>query len=183
MSPLLGKAFGGSTGLVDVSIERDPRCHAPCPKAHRRPAHSKLITPGTRAASGDGHRIYDSVAEIHDLLGFASILREAPYPILKETADRFGTLASAKRPARNVPYRVGPDKAHNRPDVSYVGTSKRAARKLNRVGGRGLLGHPLGTFSGCLRVYVALAHCAGWIPAKAEALAPWCRRASPFHGA
>src|SRR5438067_616847 len=88
LRPLLGKAFGGSTGLVDVGVARHPHNPAICPELNPSPllfnppvaAHQATVFP-----EGDE---YHAVAKIESILHLDLIVLPRPPPVPKEASNR-----------------------------------------------------------------------------------------------
>jgi hypothetical protein len=83
----------------------------------------------------------NSAAEIEDLLDLDSVLVEAPDPRFKEAAYQVGALVGAKSPGMYVPDSILTAEADHCVDVGTAGRRHQAARKLDRLGRRRLLGH------------------------------------------
>src|SRR5260370_30227334 len=86
LPPRLGEAFGGSTGLVDVVVRRDPLDHATHPYADHSLAPMNVTTSSSRMAALEHYCKDDSVAEVECLLQPDLKLLESGGPLLQEAA-------------------------------------------------------------------------------------------------
>ena len=66
--PFLGEAFGGSTGLVDIGVGRDPLEQALGYYRYGRDTGSDLAAATSHTAGHEGYAERDSVPEVENLL-------------------------------------------------------------------------------------------------------------------
>ena len=86
------------------------------------------------------HRKHDPVVEDDELFDFHAKLGEGAEPVVQEATNCHS--AFVKAPGRPpVKDRIGSEEAHYRIDVTLIHSLEGKARKLSRVGGRGLLRH------------------------------------------
>src|SRR5206468_2467007 len=106
LTPLLGKPFGGSTGLIDVAVAG--RSHNHVLRPHEDPCLSQPNVAGASSRAGvvaeDGKD--DSVAEIENLLWLDRELLVSADPLLKKATNRCGALKGADTPGGCVPYTI-----------------------------------------------------------------------------
>src|SRR2546422_7634236 len=98
LRPLLGEAFGGNTGLIDVAIagrshDNVLRPYEDACLAQPNPARA---SGRTGAVTEDGKN--DSAAEIENLFGLDLKLLVRAEPVFKEAADHRPTLEGAEPP-------------------------------------------------------------------------------------
>jgi hypothetical protein len=87
------------------------------------------------------HREHDPVVEKDKLFDFVAKLGEGAEPFAEEATNCRSAFVKVPRPPP-VKDRIGSVEAHYRVDVTLIRSLEGKARKLNQVGGRGLLGHP-----------------------------------------
>src|SRR6476469_10552778 len=86
------------------------------------------------------HRKQDPVVEDDELFDFVAKLGEGAEPVVQEATNcRSAFVKAPGRPP--VKDRVGGEEAHDRVQVTLIHSLEGKARKLSRVGGRGLLRH------------------------------------------
>src|SRR5271165_5487389 len=74
LAPFLCKAFGGSTSLVDVGVQRVPREHAVRERGDACEAHLDVSATPNEAALLDDHAKHDPVAQVENLLWLDPVL-------------------------------------------------------------------------------------------------------------
>jgi hypothetical protein len=85
------------------------------------------------------HCEHDPTAEVTDLLELEVQFLVGPEPLLEEATDRRLTLDELHPPVQD---RSFGDAAHHPVDITAIQSLNLVAHKLDRVGRRGLLGHP-----------------------------------------
>src|SRR6266480_6771664 len=140
LRPLLGKAFGGSTGLVDVVAARDPHDLARYPQHRERPSFLHPARAANWASVQSAHHKHHPVAEVESLLLVVFVVLIGAEPVFEEAADR--SCAPVADPQRlDLPDCIGGEDAHRRIKVTAIGSFSRLPPTLNQVGGRVLLRH------------------------------------------
>src|SRR5438874_9970927 len=137
---LLGKAFGGSTGLVDVGIHRYSHDQALHPYGDECVPVSNVTAAASKTGHLHDHGKYHSVTQVQILLLFEPKLLVTGEPVFPEAANRRSALERHPRCAP-FPDGVGGVEAHHRVKVMAITSLKQAAVQLHQVGGRGLLRH------------------------------------------
>ena len=97
-----------------------------------------LTIDADRASFLVDHRKHDPVVEDDELFDFEAKLGERAEPFVQERTNcrsAFEIFRSA------VKERIGSEEAHYRVDVTLIHSLEGKARKLSRIGGRGLLRH------------------------------------------
>src|ERR1700730_17993394 len=135
----LGKAFGGSASLVDVRVVRLTDDEPLSPRTYCCVAELDFSAAARRTPlqGDDGKR--DSIAEVKNLLGLRPRHVESTPPVFEATMNRRPALVHLKTHGRRVPDCVLRQKARHCIDITAVRSVHSAARKLNQIGGRGLL--------------------------------------------
>lgn len=84
-----------------------------------------------------------TVAQVEDLLQFEPMLLKCVPIAFDEGTDPLMPLVHAKAARRGVVHSIWSEEAHERVDVVAIRSLRSPARKLDQIGGRGLLGrHP-----------------------------------------
>jgi hypothetical protein len=139
LGPYLGEAFGGCTGLVDLG-DRKACDQASCPDEDPSLALSKVTGAANRTTVLNDHGKHNPIAEVADFLKPVLQVLVRAKPVVKEAANGRPPLeVVTQRPS--VERRIFGEDAGRRVEITAIRGLKRPAQKLNRIGGRGLLGH------------------------------------------
>jgi hypothetical protein len=97
-----------------------------------------LTIDADRATLLADHRKHDPVVEDDELLDFEAKLGEIAEPFVQKATNCRSAFDDLDAPLKQ---RIGSEEAHYRVDVTMIHSLEDKARKLSRVGGRGLLRH------------------------------------------
>ena len=140
--PFPGKAFGGSTGLIDVGVGEDLHHKALRPRYDPR----FLLLNGADGAEGTtalvDHDKDNAISEVVDLLKLERQVLERAEPILKKGTTRRRPL-EARTERRGFEDAIVRTKVDDRFNVTPTKGVNHLPRERNQIGGRGLLRHRL----------------------------------------
>src|SRR5271163_288212 len=128
-------------GLVDVVVAGHPRHSAVGPLVDRGVALVNLAGAASGAATEIVHGKDHAAADVQNLLDFNLELLVDSDPVGQKAAYRVGSLEDAHPQQGHVPDRIWTVDAQGGIEITIPGGFDRVARKLNQVGGCGLLGH------------------------------------------
>src|ERR1700730_15961789 len=120
LPPLLGETFGGSTGLVDVEVDRDTRDHAVHPFVDICFSGSNVPSAASRTGVLANDSKHHCVAEVQNLLQFVPKLLEGAPPLFDEATNRHGTLKHTQSVRRRVVHTIGRAEAHQSVEVATI---------------------------------------------------------------
>jgi ribosomal protein L25 (general stress protein Ctc) len=134
ISPFLGKAFGGGTGLVDVEVGHRFPDLALRPQKDPTASLLDVAVAANELTVFPHDRKHHALAEIEDLLDFVVMVLLRGPPALDELSNRGHSLEAAYASARHIPHRLGSVEAHQSIKVLASRGHVKLARSLRQVG-------------------------------------------------